>query len=233
MLDEVTDVRVTADDCANIKFNPMFGEYEVVRDYCLLFLRNSISMSYKDDLKLFAFLLPMEYVFEDFIFGFIDKEIATISVSAQSNSTYLDKDKSFLLRPDLILEINGHSIIADTKYKIVYADGSDNKGGVLQSDLYQILAYAVRFKVNDAILLYPNTMSGNSINSVDNEIIIIDELASKAELRIKVCRLPIINKNLIRQGMFSEEPLEEIFEQTKAELKERLEYLLKPLLKLS
>ena len=72
ILDEVSDVRVTAEQCSAIKFNPMFGEYETVRDYCQLFLSNSISFDYKNNLKLFAFLLPMEYVFEDFIFGFIE-----------------------------------------------------------------------------------------------------------------------------------------------------------------
>ena len=71
ILDEVTDQRVTPEQCAKITFNPMFGEFEIVRDYCQLFLSNCVSFDYKNDLKLFAFLLPMEYVFEDFISGFL------------------------------------------------------------------------------------------------------------------------------------------------------------------
>lgn len=59
--------RSTAEQCSRISFNPMFGEFETVRVYCQLFLTNCISFDYKNDLKLFAFLLPMEYVFEDFI----------------------------------------------------------------------------------------------------------------------------------------------------------------------
>ena len=120
ILDEVSDERATAEQCSRISFNPMFGEFETVRDYCQLFLTNCISFDYKNDLKLFAFLLPMEYVFEDFIFGFIDKELEKVTAKAQRSDTYLDEGKAFNLKPDLWLKTEHTSLIADTKYKIVY-----------------------------------------------------------------------------------------------------------------
>ena len=55
ILDEVSDERATAEQCSRISFNPMFGEFETVRDYCQLFLTNCISFDYKNDLKLFRF----------------------------------------------------------------------------------------------------------------------------------------------------------------------------------
>src|SRR5690606_17803541 len=58
ILDEVSDERATAEQCASIKFNPMLEKFDTVRDFCHLFLSNSISFDYKNDLKLFAFLLP-------------------------------------------------------------------------------------------------------------------------------------------------------------------------------
>ena len=81
-MDEITDERATAEQCSRISFNPMFGDFETVRDYCQLFLTNYISFDYKNDLKLFAFLIPMEYVFEDFIFGFIDKELEQVTAKS-------------------------------------------------------------------------------------------------------------------------------------------------------
>ena len=81
LLDEVSNVNVSAEECSKIVFNPMFGEFETVRDYCQLFLSNSVSFNYKNDLKLFAFLLPMDYVFEDFIYGFIDNELDKVSAN--------------------------------------------------------------------------------------------------------------------------------------------------------
>ena len=158
ILDEVSDERATAEQCSRISFNPMFGEFETIRDYCQLFLTNCISFDYKNDLKLFAFLLPMEYVFEDFIFGFIDKELEEVTAKAQRSDTYLDEGKAFNLKPDLWLKTMNKSLIADTKYKIVYSDESDPKKGISQNDLYQMLAYAVRFEVDEIILFYPNTI---------------------------------------------------------------------------
>ncbi len=43
ILDEVSDERATPEQCSRISFNPMFGEFETVRDYCKLFLSNCIS----------------------------------------------------------------------------------------------------------------------------------------------------------------------------------------------
>lgn len=175
ILDEVSDVRATAEECASLQFNPMFGDFETVRDYCYLFLSSSVSFSYKNDLKLFAFLLPMEYVFEDFIFGFIEKEVKEVQAKAQVSSKYLDKEEAFALRPDLLLKVGSRSVIADTKYKIVYSDDKDPKKGISQSDLYQMLAYAVRFKIEEVILFFPNTIQG--YQEQVSEVFIEDELA--------------------------------------------------------
>lgn len=66
ILDEVSDQKASAEQCERITFDPMFGEFETVRDYCKLILTNCVSFNYKNELKLFTFLLPMEYVFPRF-----------------------------------------------------------------------------------------------------------------------------------------------------------------------
>lgn len=226
ILDEVSDERATAEQCARISFNPMFSEFEIVRDYCKLFLENCVSFDYKNDLKLFAFLLPMEYVFEDFVFGFIEKEIAAVTAKAQRNDTYLDKDETFTLKPDLFLKTDAEALIADTKYKIVYSDDSDPKKGISQTDLYQMLAYAVRFEINKIILFYPNTIKQNQENST--EFTIRDALANGQEIVIKAFQLPVINRNLLEKELATKTDLNELFESTKEELKEKLEKILVP-----
>ena len=224
ILDEVSDERATAEQCLRISFNPMFGEFETVRDYCQLFLTNCISFDYKNDLKLFAFLLPMEYVFEDFIFGFIDKELEKVTAKAQRSDIYLDEGKTFNLRPDLWLKIDNKSLIADTKYKIIYSDERDPKKGVSQSDLYQMLAYAVRFEVDEIILFYPNTMRQGQ--EEQTEFMILDALASGKEISIKAFQLPIINRDLLESDLGSKTDLTEVFESTKDGLKNKLEKIL-------
>lgn len=226
ILDEVSDERATAEQCARISFNPMFGQFETVRDYCELFLTNCISFDYKNDLKLFAFLLPMEYVFEDFIFGFIDKELQEISAKAQRSDTYLDESKTFNLKPDLWLKTPNKSLIADTKYKIVYSNESDPKKGISQNDLYQMLAYAVRFEVDEIILFYPNSING--YQQIVAKLKIKDALADNKEISIDAYQLPIINKDLLGVELNTSKNLNELFEKTKDELKEKIEEILVP-----
>ena len=231
ILDEVSDERATAEQCSRISFNPMFGEFETVRDYCQLFLTNCISFDYKTDLKLFAFLLPMEYVFEDFIFGFIDKELEKVTAKAQRSDTYLDEGKAFNLKPDLWLKTDHKSLIADTKYKIVYSDEKDPKKGISQNDLYQMLAYAVRFEVNEIILFYPNTIKQSQ--EEETELTIKDALADGKEISIRAFQLPIINRELLESDLEAKTDLSELFESTKQYLKNKIEKILVPTMYIS
>jgi 5-methylcytosine-specific restriction enzyme subunit McrC len=225
ILDEVEDINISSDTMKRMKFNPMFSNFETIRDYCVLFLDNSVSFNYKNDLKLFAFLLPMEYVFEDFIFGFIDKEIDEVKAKDQDTSKYLAENKKFQLKPDLILEFDDRKLIGDTKYKIVYQDKNDLKKGISQSDLYQMIAYAIRFKVNEIVLFYPNTISNQTPNN--SELSIIDELADNEEIQIKSFQLPIINFALFDNDYKSEHSLKLDFEKTKEELIKAIKLSLK------
>ncbi len=224
ILDEVSDTRSTAEECSSIQFNPMFGDFEIVRDYCYLFLKNCISLEYKNNLKLFAFLLPMEYVFEDFIFGFIEKEIKEVKAKPQIGSTYLDQGETFSLRPDLFIEIDSRNVIADTKYKIIYSDDKDPKSGISQNDLYQMLAYAVRFKINEIILFYPDNIKNYQVK--ESNIIIKDELAEGSEINIKTYQLPIINRDLFDQEINSEKELSKMFENTRIKLIDKIKEIL-------
>ena len=219
LLDEVSDVTISAEECKRIQFNPMFKDFETVRDYCVLFLENSVSFNYKNDLKLFAFLLPMEYVFEDFIYGFIDKELEYVKAKSQTKYA-LDEEKHFGLKPDLLLSIKDRSIIADTKYKMVYADSLDNKKGISQNDLYQMVAYAIRFKVTDIKLFYPNTVNGNTSTDLKT-IEIIDELANQEKITIKAHQVTILDNELSIDDLNTKK-LSAVFDGVRLQLKSEL-----------
>ena len=216
ILDEVKDTPITSETMKRMTFNPMFSNFETVRDYCVLFLDNSVSFNYKNNLKLFAFLLPMEYVFEDFIFGFINKEIQQVKAKSQIGTTYLDTNKNFKLKPDLLLQLPTKSIIADTKYKIVYTDNNDPKKGISQLDLYQMTAYAIRYKINNIILLYPNTVISKTPKN--SEITIEDKLANGDKIHIQSFLLPIINFTILESNYKYKNTLELDFLDTKNEL---------------
>lgn len=221
-LDEVSDVQISSEKCKRIQFNPMFSSFETVRDYCVLFLENSISFNYKNDLKLFAFLLPMEYVFEDFIYGFIEKEIEIVNPKGQATGTYLDEAQNFGLKPDLILDFGYKRIIADTKYKLVYYDNLDPKKGISQSDLYQMLAYAVRFGIQEIKLFYPNTVAID-LQSEIATIEIKDTLANEKQINITAYQLPIIDKSITNKTLKEHDKLLDCFEGLRKVLKRRFE----------
>ena len=221
LLDEVSDATITAEECKRILFNPMFASFDTVRDYCVLFLENSISFNYKNSLKLFAFLLPMEYVFEDFIFGFIDREIDGVKPYGQVKDTFLDSEKKFNLRPDLVLKAGENKFIADTKYKMVYADENDPKKGISQNDLYQMVAYAIRFNTTDIKLFYPKTIHSNGLTKV-NSIHIEDALATDKSIQIEAYQLSIIDKNISSESLTECKILFDNFEDLKLKLKDEL-----------
>lgn len=225
LLDEVSDVSIGADECKRILFNPMFSSFETVRDYCVLFLENSVSFNYKNSLKLFAFLLPMEYVFEDFIFGFIDREIDGVKPFRQVKDKFLDTEQKFNLRPDLLLETLSNKFIADTKYKMVYAAENDSKKGISQNDLYQMTAYAIRFGISDIKLFYPKTIISNDQTN-HHSIKIEDVLANNRSINIEAYKLSVIDKNITSESIKKSKLLFENFESLKKQLTKELTKIL-------
>lgn len=56
--------------------------------------------------------------------------------------------------------------------------------------IHQMLAYAIRFEVDEIILFYPDTIKSNQENSA--EIYIKDALANNKEISIKAFQLPVV-----------------------------------------
>lgn len=219
-LDEVSDQPATAEECAAIQFNPAFAEFETVRDYCRLFLAHTVSLDYNNELKLFAFLLPMEYVFEDFIFGFIEREVPEMKAQSQASAIKLDEEKTFTLKPDLIIQKDDNRLIADTKYKMVYTNADDPKKGISESDLYQVLAYAVRHKIDKVALLYPETF--RNYEQQPTAFTIRDEFTEHTRVNITAWQLPLINHKLMAGEVPEAQMLHDLFKTTGERLKQRL-----------
>lgn len=154
LLDEVSDIHCQAPDCDLVKLNPLYQDLSVILEMCRLFLSSS-SINQNDFSNAnFCFLLPMEVIFEDFIFGFIEKHFPARKPKSQSKDHLALTDagqKVFAIKNDIILE--NPCLIIDTKYKI--RDKTDNKKGVAQGDMYQMVAYALRRKIHQVLLIYP------------------------------------------------------------------------------
>jgi len=165
ILDEVDDLPFTVHDVNNISINPFFDDYIFLLDSCKLILSQQLYSSNTYDLSQWCLLFPMEYIFEDFLAGFLEHNFSKDwKVEYQKSEKYLattqDGLNVFNIQHDIFLTSRDGSkrkIIVDTKYKLRPDDfKSDPKKGVAQSDLYQMVSYAFKRGCTDIILMYPN-----------------------------------------------------------------------------
>ncbi len=153
ILNDVDDKYCLYSDCDKVKLNYLQSDWKYVLDMCKMFLSGQSIGNNSQDNNNFCFLVPMEYVFEDFIFGFINSHLPKAEAKYHSHGTYLTDQRIFQIEPDILCKCP--ELIIDTKYKI-RQDSGDGKQGVSQNDLYQMLAYAIRKNINDVYLFYPS-----------------------------------------------------------------------------
>lgn len=181
LMHDVSDVLCSAEDCEKVKLNPLFTEYIQILELCKMFLSNQFIDLQENNSDNFCFLVPMEYVFEDFIFGFLDQHWPNSKIKSQS-TTYLAKRDGldvFKIKNDIVIDKH---LIVDTKYKL-RSISKDNKAGVCQSDMYQMISYALRRNCDNVMLLYPLVANCNNEEVKFN--VDADRLHSSIEIAVK------------------------------------------------
>ena len=144
--------------------------------WCQIFLRGNSFTSFTGSKVAIALLFPMEKLFENYIAAKIRMQLGSEMKLWIQDTRYSLFDKpirTFILRPDIVIDFSGHTVVIDTKWKLL-AEGSRNKG-ISQSDMYQMYAYSKKYKADEVIMLYPlSDMVPNTdltYSSDDNEII--------------------------------------------------------------
>jgi len=174
-LDEVADLPCTLNDIEKIIINSFFEDYSFIIDSCKLILNQQLYSSQTYDLSQWCLLFPMEYVFEDFLAGFLETWFSKDwHIHYQKSDKYLainsDEKKVFNMQHDIFLTAKDETkrkIIVDTKYKLRDANfKNDLKKGISQTDLYQMVSYAFKRGCTDVILIYPNI--SEETNLADN-----------------------------------------------------------------
>lgn len=161
LLDSVSDKFCKASDCDAVKLNPLYHDLTTIVAMCRMFLEASNISQTDDKQSNFCFLLPMEVIFEDFIFGFIKKHFPNRSPESQREiylTTNTENKAVFKMKNDILLQ--NPSLIIDTKYKI--REKIDTKKGISQTDMYQMLAYTIKRSINRVLLIYPTTSEEKS-----------------------------------------------------------------------
>ncbi|HSH66545.1 MAG TPA: restriction endonuclease, partial [Bacteroidia bacterium] len=162
ILDDVSDLPCSIHDVENVSLNSFFEDYSILIDNCKLIINQQLYSSNTYDLSQWCLLFPMEYIFEDFLAGFLeDKFSAQWKVEYQKSDQYLSNTpKVFNMQHDIFLTSRNDTkrkIIVDTKYKLRSNDfKADPKKGIAQNDLYQMVSYAFKRGCTDILLVYPN-----------------------------------------------------------------------------
>jgi len=161
ILDEVEDCPCTADTLERIHINPFFSDYQTIIGLCKMVLEQQLYNHQQDEKSHWSLLLPMEYVFEDFLAGFLERHFSKDwEVKYQKSDLYLAEQDVFQMQHDIYLTLKNNrniSILIDAKYKLRGKHfKTDSKKGISQSDMYQMTAYAYRRGCQNVLLLYPN-----------------------------------------------------------------------------
>ncbi|WP_428925421.1 McrC family protein [Marinibacterium sp. SX1] len=109
-----------------------------------------------------ALLFEMNVLFEEYIARLAKRAMADSGLSVHSQGGHRDclfEDGTgrFRTRPDIVIR-NGRitEMIIDTKWKRVAPRVDDEKQGVSQADVYQLMAYSQLYECRNVMLLYPH-----------------------------------------------------------------------------
>lgn len=138
-------------------YHRLNAAYEQVLSLCLLALQH-LTLDERPGPHPFAsFLVDMPRLFESFVTTRLRAHLAAhgLRVVAQRHD-YLDEARKVGIRPDVLIYPSGVGstasplLVLDAKYRRLEGDNPD-----LNRDLYQVSAYADRYKLRRGVLVYP------------------------------------------------------------------------------
>lgn len=172
-LEDVEVVRLSNDIWKKVKFSHLNNQYEPVFNMAKLFYFNSSPNLNKGDEMVFSFLVPINQLFERYLYEAIKSYDSSSTVKYQSPERYLAKQdgiNKLLLRPDITISKNDVvKYIIDAKYKEVDILKNIN---VSQFDIYQMLAYSIKYECKNIALIYPKFLGDSNSKVVESEIVI-------------------------------------------------------------
>ncbi len=157
-----------AKDFARVVIDRNTKDYENLMRWSKVFLLNKSFSTFSGETSARALLFPMEKVFESYIGRNLKKLLLGTDweISLQDKGYYLF-DNQFALRPDIVMSASdGRKIIIDTKWKLL--DNNPKKNyGISQTDMYQMYAYAKKYRSSEIWLLYPMSNGLNYDNIIE------------------------------------------------------------------
>lgn len=197
-LEEVEPIKLYPGIFDQVKFNRLNQNYLPLFNMAKMFYYNRQPGQSEGDEFTFTFLVPLNRLFEQYVYKLLaNSKLSSVDgceVYHHKPQKYLayraDQNNKpvFLLEPDITLSKDENvKVILDAKYKNPIIDGNVY---VLQSDIYQMLVYAIAYHCTNIYLVYPAFLS-NKIT--DNELAQYDISTPGGNVSIKIIQLDIID----------------------------------------
>lgn len=230
ILDEVEYTTVTLEDCDKVVLNPIYTEFKTILDNCKMFLSSLSVYKWKDDYSVFALLIPSEKLFENFIYSTLkrnaDPIIKSVSRSRPGRPFLVRQMPSltsrFKMINDIVVKLEDKSfILFDTKYKKIYNTNNqeeediDPEYNISQSDIYQMVSYAVGSGISDIGLIYPS-LPGELLSSELPVYEIDDAFTDNTIIKIHPYKVDIVHEDGLALEVNGK--LENIFEKANEKL---------------
>ena len=178
------------------------NHYEKAISWCRVFLKGNSFTAFSGSAVALALLFPMEKVFESFAAAKFRKHIGNgVNLRTQDTrySLFDSPTRAFALRPDIVLEFGGNTVVMDTKWKLL-SDNARNSG-ISQSDMYQMYAYSKKYDAERIVLIYPHSdavsktgimyVSDDNVNVRVSFIDLRNVDDSISKLLSEVCKCPL------------------------------------------
>ncbi len=173
LMDSVSSSPVALSEVDRIAFTRLNDIYKPLVNMARLLIASASPAFTGGNRHVYAFLIPMEKVFEIFIAKILvqykerifkdTNEELKIYVQGADKTKYLLRDvdtnhKVFKLIPDITIKIGDKRYIIDTKYKLLNTE-DEKRYGVSPDDVYQMMAYAISYDAEKIMLLYPKNVA--------------------------------------------------------------------------
>jgi 5-methylcytosine-specific restriction enzyme subunit McrC len=149
-LQEIPPRVVTPAEIDAFHYDRLTESYAPAHRLCKLVLEGTgVALEHGDAAPAGTFLVDMNKVFEEFVARWLTENLRPPFRVERQAARPLDRERGLTVIPDLLLYEGEHvRAVLDTKYKLRHGGGPSN------DDVYQALAYARRFGLRRAWLLF-------------------------------------------------------------------------------
>jgi len=157
-LDDAQVIPLSKQVINSAKFTRLNNTFKPVFELAKMFFLNLTSESYDGDSTVCSFLVPVNELYEYYLFKVLDGIGDDYHAKYQNNQPFAinqDGKNMLAIRPDILLCKDKQLVtIVDAKYKNPkYVNGIYTN--VSQSDIYQVFTYARAYGIKQVALIYP------------------------------------------------------------------------------